>query len=307
MTLLYKRQVKIEIGADISTPFLTIYPDTLASRTTVERTMDPEPDSGVIEIYNLTRDQRKKLESKDLVVTVTAGYEGGLQGVVFRGTTRRTHSAQSNADWITTMEAFDGDYVMRDGAARMAESYGPSATTFNVIRNIAYSFVGVAGAQIRGFSIAANFDKVLLLATDLAKGDYAEELKTAFSTKFKRGLTLFAPSRELMTFFCDKHDLIWFFMNHVLTIVTASGDIGAPVAVLTPNNGLIGMPEKLEGGFIQCRTLLRPEIVLGSKVWIKDIGDISLEGTIRIEKISTVCETHGSSFTMTLTGEQLSS
>lgn len=306
MVIQYGRVVQIEIGNDVNAPFLTIPPNTLASRLTAERTLDPEPDSATLVIRNLTRDLRKKLEAPDLVATYRFAYGETPLGTVFRGTTRRTRSRREGADWTTTLELLDGDFAYRDGAARMIESYAPGVTTFNVIRNAAHSFLSVEGAAERGFSIAANFDTVLMQATALAADEYGQELAAAWSKKFPRGLSLFGPSREYMTYLCDKHGLAWFFANHVVTLTPIAGEIGAPVVALTPNNGLIGTPEKLEFGFIQFDCLIRPEIVLGCKVWIKDIGDVTLEGSFRVERMNVSCDTHGQESMMTITGEHLS-
>jgi hypothetical protein len=89
-------------------------------RFSVKRDMTVNPNNARIEIYNLGVANRNKLHkdsfntSEYWQVLLKAGYGDNLP-LIFRGNCREAYSERQGADYITTIDAFDGEYAFQNG------------------------------------------------------------------------------------------------------------------------------------------------------------------------------------------------
>jgi len=142
-SLLRKRVWKIRVG-DITTTELDATFD-------INKSIEREPNSCVLSVFNLSQEHRRELESLNIYdpkksakggahktvksgniqVEVHAGY-GESMSLLFRGFLRRAISTRDGSSWMTTIEGEDGghDYYAR----RVVQSFPAGSTKLAVVR-----------------------------------------------------------------------------------------------------------------------------------------------------------------------------
>ena len=194
--------------------------ETLRLRFEIERSELPWPNRGKIEIFNLNPTHRDYLASESaLPCILEAGYQGST-GVIFEGNVRQGVSVHDGADWVTTIEAGEGE-VDEDGDL-------------------------LAGKSIRKSWRRGTPVSVVLL-------DIAKELKLklgnvpvlAGAAAFKNGpallhgMALDGPILDELTYFCRGVGLRWSIQGGAIQLRLPDAPSGIAPA-LSPLTGLVG-------------------------------------------------------------------
>ena len=88
----------------------------------VAKTIEAAPNIAVIRIFNLHPDNEAKIKNEFDEVLLNAGYEGTMR-LVFRGNIKHVYRYREKNDYITEIEAGDGDKDFR--SAVMNEKNAP--------------------------------------------------------------------------------------------------------------------------------------------------------------------------------------
>src|ERR1700740_436875 len=78
----------------------------------VAKTVQPAPNTGIIRIFNLSPDNENKIKTEYDDVLLNAGYEGSVK-LIFRGNIKHVYRYRDGNDFITEIEAADGDKDFR--------------------------------------------------------------------------------------------------------------------------------------------------------------------------------------------------
>lgn len=206
------------------------------------------PNSCDIRILNLSDATAKKIGTKEFTqISLKAGYEGNF-GVIFQGQIKQVRKGR--IDQKTTYV----DITAADGDS-------------------AYHFATIS------LSLAANFppvDGLLGMIQSLAQAGIQQPAKTPqiSSNKRVRGRVFYGVTRDELRDFCNANDMKWSIQDGVLTLIPMTGYLPAPIPVISPSSGLIGVPEQTQNG-IEMRVLLNPQIKIGQLVKL-DSSDINL-------------------------------
>lgn len=198
----------------------------------------PVPNPAVIHIYNLSQNSRTILSKLNNRIVLQAGY-GLFPKTIFSGNVQYAVTKKDNADYITEIHASDGLFAFQNSLINM--SFGSSTPVASVITTL-------IGA-LKGAGISPG-------------------LVTGVPTDFyNKGIVLSGKVTDMLQKVCDKNDLTWTIENGVVNIVP----IGTPVlpyppVFLSPDTGLIGIPEQREidstgnNSLISFKSLLNPSI-----------------------------------------------
>jgi len=273
----------------------------------VEKTSTETLNNSTIEIYNLSPDSQKLIETPNNAVILKAGYKQDVGAkIIFVGIVRRSLTVRSGSDWVTKLELDDGLIAYRD--SKRAFSFPAGASGIGVLRSVAASF----GLSVRQFP------------TDIVDKVYPG------------GFSFVGRSREAMAKVCSYLGLEWSIQNQEIQVLKKGGVMQRTAVVLSEDTGLIGSPAleaktlsdkaaakqgitvntagviqrrkattdgdietKLEVQGYKVVSLLQPTIEPGSVVQVKSKG---IDGTFfRVESVTHSGSNFGGDFTSTLT------
>ena len=145
---LYQRTWRVQVGnLDISD---------LDIAFSVEKSTKREPNTCDLKVWNLSQDNRSKIETEDdLTVYLRAGYksDGDPPPVLFVGDVRRAFSEVDGVDVVTTLQARDKGRAYQQ--ARLNKSYGPGTSIVQVLRD-AVDALGIGRGNLSDFSFSLS-------------------------------------------------------------------------------------------------------------------------------------------------------
>jgi hypothetical protein len=209
---------------------------------TVRRGDIQTPNSADVRIYNLNDDTANQIGTREFRrLTISAGYPGNF-GLIFAGDVKQVRIGRENAvDSYVDITAADGDSVYN--YSNMALTLAAGAKPADAVQAFLQSFA--SGAIIRG---------------------YTPDLSTSGSV---RNRVFYGMTRDELRDFAEAHDLTWFIDDGKLTFVPKTGYIPGTPVILSPQNGLLGVPEQTQNG-IEATILLNSQIKIGQLVKLQN-------------------------------------
>jgi len=281
MTLLFDRQCSLTVSTLALQGFRVHF--------RIEKTIKPEPNKALIEVWNLTETHRGQLaqlapgkkiktgkggrkgvsppQAGTIPVRLEAGYKDPGPQLIFLGNLRTVDSERQGADWVTAITSGDGERAFR--TARINQAYGPRTPPDVALRAL------VRTLGIGEGNLAQVVSKLKLQGT---------------ATLLTRGMVLSGPTARMMTDFCRSADLEWSVQDGNLQFLDLHQALSQKAIVLTPGSGLIESPNVDGAGVLKCKTLMIPGLKCGAIVVVKAAN---VQGNYRIEKITYEGDTHG--------------
>jgi hypothetical protein len=197
----------------------------------VDKITEPTPHATSIFIYNLSGDSRSRFENRNNIVVLEAGYQDAVE-VIYRGNVVRTRTRKEGPDYVTEVECADGLFAYQ--YARIDQSFRPGARKNQVINTLAGALAnaGVGIGTIQG-----------------VKDD-----------GYNQGLVLSGRVTDLLRDVCQKDNLQFTILDGQVTIVPLNQSTQDAAVLISPDTGMIGIPEIGEGGRITVKCLMNPKI-----------------------------------------------
>ena len=257
--LLFERVVKVNIADNLLEDYDCEFE--------VVRTLEPEPNTAKIKVYNLPDELRAACqgssEKEKAAVSVTVGYKR-TAGQVFVGDVRYAPSAVVGADWVTIIEAGDGE---KD-----------------------YKNAQVALTWSKGKQVSKVVEEILDTFDNLLPGDFAKTVKAKLKEQFPRGGALSGNAVRVMDELVRGYGFRFSVQDGSFQFVDATGQNQKTAVVLSPDSGLIGEVElgekdkktgKAKG---KVKSLLQPSIIPGSVIDVK--GTSTIKGQFIVQKVT---------------------
>lgn len=284
MAELFNRESKVTVGT-VGTGGITVHSQRavrdgkrvnqgLDVAFSVATTLDRDPNTAELRIFNLKASNRGLLQElpEGSQVIIEAGYEGSL-GQVFRGGLQIARSTREGPDWVTVIEAADGDKEVR--SARINESF-PAGTDVNTVLEKLGSKLGA------GLGNAAK--KLFSQASFVADGGNQGK-------SFINGTALTGSVADRFTELLDSVGFEWSVQNQQIQILQKDQPLDKEAVLLNRSTGLVGSPEVGSDGVAKFRSLMQAEIYPGRQVKIESQAIAS--GAFRCLTASYVGETNG--------------
>lgn len=257
--LLFDRVVKVNIANNLLEDYDCEFE--------VVRTLEPQPNTAKIKVYNLPDELRAACQSSSekekAAVSVTVGYKR-TAGQVFVGDVRYAPSAVVGADWVTIIEAGDGEKDYKDAQVALTWSKGKQVS--KVVEEI-----------------LDNFDNVL-------PGDFAKTVKAKLKEQYPRGGALSGNAVRVLDEIVRGYGFRFSIQDGAFQFVDATGANQKTAIVLSPDSGLIGEPElgekdkktgKAKG---KVKALMQPSVIPGSVIDVR--GTSSIKGQFIVQKVT---------------------
>lgn len=275
---LFDREIVLEIGTrriasrDATTgerkPILRV-------QFKIERTLQPEPNTADVSIFNLSKESRAAVQEKGILSEIEAGYFG-LISLIFRGDLDYGSTVRVGPDWVTTFQASDGGKQFRSSRINLPFDAG---TKIGDVINQAAKQLGVGLGNV---------------ASEVAKG-----IPRGTALQYVKGLVLSGQTSKEFTKILKRAGFGWSIQDNQIQL-TRPGQVLNPgeAIVLNQATGLIGSPEQGEKGLIKVRSLLQPELQPGKRIQIqagaRDLSGVpEIDGFFRIEKTTFSGDTWG--------------
>jgi hypothetical protein len=274
MPKLFGRAARIVVGAGIGNVRAGIRVDSHRCIFDVEKTLKDEPNQGSLQIYNLSSEQRSQIEElrpqkgekTGVPVLIEAGYVTSEPSQIFLGDMRTCFSVKEGPDWITTLEAGDGEKAQ--ATARINVSFGPKVKSDIVLRAI----VKALGVK------PGNINQAIQM------------LNRKGFTSFGKGVVLSGSATMHMHNFCKSADLEWSIQDGAIQILDRGKTLGERAVRLSSTTGLIESPSVDHKGILSAKFLLQPDIRPGT---LLVLDSLAVKGNYRISKCNYKGDTMG--------------
>lgn len=204
----------------------------------VAKTVQSAPNTGIIRIFNLNSTNEHKIRNEYDEVFLNAGYEGAIK-LIFRGNIKHVYRYRDGNDFITEIEAADGDTDFR--LATMNKTFAAGTSSAQVIDAAVDSFKGV--------------------------GDTAKGVIQAPAARHKRGRVVSGNTRKVLDDEARKAGANWSIQDGALQVVSVNAVTPGTAVVITSETGLLGSPEVNDKG-IAFKCLLNPMILPNGAVML---------------------------------------
>lgn len=234
----WKRKVQVIIGK-AGTGLLV---ENLRVQFEVGKTIESAPNIAVIRIFNLHPDNEAKVKNEFDEVLLNAGYEGAMR-MVFRGNIKHVYRYRDGNDYITEIEAGDGDKDFRK--AVMNETLGAGTTTAQLVDRAVGTFKGV-GDTTKGHVQVSNRSRL-------------------------RGKVISGNTRDVLGDVARESGANWSIQDGQLVMVSTNDVLPGEAIVIRADTGMLGAPEINDKG-IAVKCLLNPALRVNGAIKLDNNG-----------------------------------
>lgn len=234
MTLQWKRVCEVVIGDAAAGDGLVVNQD-FRIQFEIEKTVKRTVNHATIKIFNLHPDNANRIKGEFDEVLVKVGYEADPL-VVFAGNVRHVSHSREGVDWITQIDAADGDFDLRNTIVNVTLAAGTS--TSDALNHI----VGKMQRTKVGHVVLKERTRI-------------------------RGRVMSGPVDKYLDQIEAESDAQWSIQDGELVMVPVTSTLPTEAIVLSSDTGLLDAPELDDKG-ISATCLLNPRIRPNGKVQI---------------------------------------
>ena len=206
----------------------------------IVKTIQMQPNSSEINIYNLNAITENRIMISGTRVTVEAGYEGSQFGLIFDGDILQTIREKEDGNTFKlTIIALDSDRAVNFEISNFSIARGQTAR--DIIEHIS--------------SKASN---------PIPLGSISDKLKGQTLT---RGKVIFGKSSDYIRQIAKSYDLHFYMDDGKLNLISMDELPGGEIFDLSPASGLVGVPTQTDYG-LDGQCLLNPQIKLNTLIHI---------------------------------------
>ena len=195
------REAKVVTGLDISFD--------------IERTTEAKPNTGTINVFNLSRENRAALEDSEAQVILEAGYEGQM-GIIFTGNDLIVQTIKRGVDYETVIRARDGGKELTETQVTIDVPEGEAFD--DTVKNVLKQYTKITGRKV----------------------DLSKLPKTAAA----RNKIISKQAAVVLSELLDPEGYEWSIQNGEFRVVPVTQGSDETVYILGPSSGLISSPEK---------------------------------------------------------------
>lgn len=197
-----------------------------------KHTRESEPNEATIKLYNVSAETQKRLFVEGKTVEIEAGYwpQNGARdtAVIFKGQIRKVSTKiQNDVDVVSELSFGDGDDAQ---ARRTRGNFARGTSHADLVRYVVDSMAGDG-----------------IVAGRIFVPSYVEP----------RALTVDKPAWRILEDIRHQHDLQWWIQDGVLNMTPADTPLKRDALILTPDSGVLGVPEFTDDG-VEIKTLMLP-------------------------------------------------
>lgn len=239
----WKRIVQVVVGKQGSGLSIANDPNgnSLRIQFEIAKTVEPTPNTALIKIFNLHPNHESQIKNEYDEVIVNAGYEDSVR-IIFRGNIKHVFRYRDKNDYITEIDAADGDKDFRTAIMNLTLAAGTS--TQQLVDKAVGTF---KGGTTKGFIGADNKPRI-------------------------RGRVISGNTRDVLSDIARDSGANWSIQDGELVMVKSDSVLPDEAIVINSDTGMLGAPEINDKG-ISVKCLLNPQIKCNGAIQLnnKDI------------------------------------
>jgi hypothetical protein len=230
------------------------------------KSLQREPNRAEVTVWNLSETSRRSMQSRGTPVLLQAGYET-TQAIVFSGYSRLVEHRLDGADWVTRIEAGDGDVPL---TKPVRESFKGGTTGYQVVDRIAS-------------------------ALGIDTGNLAEHAGTLTRAQYTNGYAANGSGAQELGRVLGAAGLTFSIQDGRLRILAPRQSTSEMAYVLSAATGLVGVPEHGseakpgEARRLKVKALLLPQVLPGRRI---QLDARAQKGVFRVVALTHVGDTH---------------
>lgn len=246
----------------------------------VRKTLKPEPNDCSLSIWNLSESQRSQLEElkpkkgalRGIPCRIEAGYKDAVSQI-WLGDLRDVSSVREGTDWVTNLQAGDGEKAI--AGSRISQTFGPGTSIDTAIR-----------AMVRELGVGEG--NVASVVAKLRISGVGKLLA--------QGVVVSGPTARKLTDWCRSADLEWSIQDSAVQFVSRGKVLVATALRLNSASGLVGSPTVDSDGVLEVTFLMIPDVRVGTLL-VMDAERV--KGNYRIEEAVWTGDTFGQDWYIT--------
>lgn len=249
----------------------------------IKKTLPSTKNTMQLSIYNLNETSRNKLDKKDLTVILKAGYDG-MTELIFKGDVTLSTHVRTGNDIISKLNVVDGNVVLRD--TKISESFGPGIT----VKQIFTTLADALGVPIK-------------------------EIPAQISGQNANGFSMSGRVKDVIDSLSKSFGFDWSIQDGELQVTDQDSTTRDREVLLTPDTGLLGIPEKWVSDDsklsdddtakilgVKVKSLLNPKLRAGGAV---RVTSRFISGDYKIINVNHIGDTHENNWFSTIEAEFL--
>lgn len=226
----WKRRAQVVVGKSGSGLLI----ENLRIAFEVVKTATPAPNTAIIRIWNLSPDNAARVRNEYDELLLNAGYEDAMR-LVFRGNIKHVYRYRDGNDWITEVEAADGDKDYRNAVINQTLAAGTSKR--QLVDRCVGTFTG---------------------GTKQGHIDLPEKT-------LQRGRVVSGNTRAVLDECARDSGANWSIQDGQLVMVGTSKMLPNQAIVIRSDTGMLGSPEINDKG-VTVKCLMNPQIAINGAV-----------------------------------------
>lgn len=226
----WKRRAQVVVGKSGSGLLI----ENLRIAFEVVKTATPAPNTAIIRIWNLSPDNAARVRNEYDELLLNAGYEDAMR-LVFRGNIKHVYRYRDGNDWITEVEAADGDKDYRNAVINQTLAAGTSKR--QLVDRCVGTFTG---------------------GTKQGHIDLPEKT-------LQRGRVVSGNTRAVLDECARDSGANWSIQDGQLVMVGTSKMLPNQAIVIRSDTGMLGSPEINDKG-VTVKCLMNPQISINGAV-----------------------------------------
>lgn len=234
------RQAQVVVGKSGSGLLI----DQLKIEFIVTKTIGSTPNPALIKIYNLNPNNETLIHDEYTDIILNVGYQNNVR-ILFSGNIKHVFKYKQKTDYITEIEAADGDYDYRNST--LNETLAAGTTRDHIVSKAVASF---SGGTTKGYVALDPYTNL-------------------------RGVCLTGNTRKILDNLAKDAGCNWSIQDGKLTIVKTSKTLPNTAIVVNSQSGMLDAPEINDKG-IKVKTLLNPQLAVNGVIQLNN-NDIRVQ------------------------------
>lgn len=218
--------------------------DKLKIEFTVTKTVQHTPNTALIKIFNLNPNNSTLIHDEYTDIILNVGYVNNVR-ILFTGNIKHVFKYKDKTDYITEIEAADGDFDYRNST--LNETLSAGTTSDHIVQRAVSSFSGGTTLGFTGITPYTNL----------------------------RGVCLTGNTRNILHKLARDCNANWSIQDGKLTIVKTSGTLPNTAIVINSQSGMLDAPEINDKG-IRVKCLMNPQLAVNGVIQLNN-NDIRVQ------------------------------
>lgn len=218
------------------------------------------PNTSKINLWNLSPEHLAVLNEKDCIATLRAGY-GNRMPLISVGAVSYIQTTLDGSDRMTAIETIDGRIELRDNFVSL--SYGGRIHSRKILEDI---------SEKMGITMIVSHAAELIILPN--------------------GFFFVGAAKDALGKICGANKFTWSIQNGILQITKKGNPISKEVFVLSPDSGLIRIPQKIcygsDGSFAEGQTGYEVQFFMNGAINVNDyvrLESETVKGYFRVHSV----------------------